>query len=201
MKTSFEELKEEFKDCFEGHTVSYYHKGERLEHLVWRLPGHSNGYMEFIVGGGTLFVKGDYGDAVYQWYPDKMISLRWLSQTNLDYFAEKCQASEYGRDFKCWDSEELRKHMTQLLDEMEANYKDYGYGSGKEVKKKFDDADGFRSMDGEFEWMKWLDDNAYDIFGDDWWEFVPNGKYLAARCILHWVGLKLAVEKLEEQRS
>lgn len=198
MKHDFETLREEFRDCFEKHVVTYYNKGERLEHLVWRIPGSSTGYMEFIVGGGTLIVKGDYGDSVFQWYPEKGLDLRWLANTGLDYFAGKCQASESGRDFKSFDTGYLHKDLTDLLDEHSKNFDDYGHESPNELREKFEEARGFDYLGNEFEWNHWLYENGYDVFGDDWYEFVPMGKYLDMRCKLHWVGLKLAVEALEE---
>lgn len=194
MRNTFEELREKFKDNFKEHEVLYYNQGERLEHLVWGIPALSNGYMEFIVSRSTLLVKGDYGDAVYEWY-GKGHSLKWLAETDLDYFAGKCEASEYGREFKSWDAEQLRKDLEDLLDDYSKNFDDYGYESPNEVREKFNYADGFwAAQESELQWNHWLYENAYDVFGDDWWECVPDGKYLDVRCMLHWVGLKLAVE-------
>jgi len=199
MRDTFKELRKKFKDNFKNHVVSYYDKGERLEHLIWRIPGSSNGYMEFIACGGNLVVRGDYGDSIFEWY--RRVDLKWIAGTDLSYFAEKCQASEYGRDFKSWDSEQLREDIEALLDEHSKNFEDYDHESPNELRDKFEDVNGFDAVNGEFEWMVWLQDYGWEVFGDDWWEYVPMGKYLDTHCKLHWVGLKLAVEALEEKNN
>lgn len=62
--------------------------------LRWKRPGTGNCWVDYFVFGSTLFVRGDLGDAVYQW--SEPVTFEWLSGIDLSYFVSKCQASELG---------------------------------------------------------------------------------------------------------
>jgi hypothetical protein len=76
--------------------------GEPVELLLWHEPGTGIGRMRFMCVGPRLIVTGDHGEAIYCRAPD----LRWWAGLNLQYFVEKCQASEHGRIPVAWDGEE-----------------------------------------------------------------------------------------------
>jgi hypothetical protein len=54
--------------------------------------------VSFIHKRGTLFVCGDYGQAVYEWSDPQ--TLDWMALTDLGYFAGKCKASPVGAGFQ-----------------------------------------------------------------------------------------------------
>lgn len=72
-------------------------------------------HIRYFINGGTLMSCGDLGDAVYQWSRD--MGLRSLAACNLDYFTEKCQASQYGVGGMEWDEDEAREGLQHRIDE------------------------------------------------------------------------------------
>lgn len=65
------------------------------------------------------------------------------------------------------------------------------------ARAKFGEADGHQSLGSKEEWLAWLDQHGYDVFGDDFWEWCAGiGEVIDGCCVAHLVGLKMAMEQL-----
>ena len=113
-----------FKEEFETHEIVLHKTNSNedsegrthtLEHLVFKRPGSGMYLIEYVMRGTTLFVTGDLGEAVYWW--SERHDLEWVSQCDLGYFSSKCMASEVGRDFKQWDSDQALQRVESELSE------------------------------------------------------------------------------------
>ena len=98
-----DEKKNEFHFHFKDHEILNHFSYDQVEIIEFGQKGSSNGWMRYIINGYFLTVQGDFDDAVYKW--NQNLNFDWLSGLNLDYFASKCQASEYGIGYKHWDKE------------------------------------------------------------------------------------------------
>src|SRR4051812_46241542 len=91
------------KDWFSNHVAKVSeaecHLG-KVTVLEWAEPGTFIFRVVYVILRHSLIVYGDIGEAVYQWSGN--IGLEFLSNLNIDYFASKCEASEYGRGGREW---------------------------------------------------------------------------------------------------
>ncbi len=167
--------------------------GVVVERLKWKAPGTRNYRCDYAcVGGVQLFVAGDIGEAVYL---AGAKDLAWWARCHVDYFAGKCEASEHGKGYKSWDDDEAMQRLDEELKRM-ADERDELYDE--------DNAEGARMAirEGRGEWESWMRTNASDLFGDEWWDFVPNfGVTVDSRCVGHLVGLKLAIAQLAAAKA
>lgn len=164
----------------------------RVERLVWRQPGTNNYRVDYAcIGGSVLCVCGDLGEAVYNAGGQ---SLAWWARCDRSYFAGKCMASEYGRGYKDWDDDRALSRFREEIARMRAD--------GEEIDADLVDEAELCLAGGRGEWEAWMRESAHELFGDDWWDFVPNfGVVIAQRCELHLIGLKLAIAQLDERRA
>jgi len=109
---------------FTGHEILEHFSNDIVEIVEFGKPNNFNGWMRYIINGKFLTVQGDYGDAVYFWSGKGTLTFEWLSGLSLDYFAGKCQASEYGSGFKSWDSDKARDYLEECIiwDKVEENW-------------------------------------------------------------------------------
>ncbi len=193
-----------FKDhIVRDHVRSNMIDGRKMERMVWARPDSSIYRVDYIRVGGVLHVSGDLGFASYVWdyWGDSNIDLAWIGHCDVGYFASKCQASEAGRDFRLWDPATLRRRLDQLFsdpdmfeseercEEIRANLEEsMGYG-----------ADDYMSSDRD--WYRWCWEHAQDIFGDCWWELIPEGWVLHPRCRAHHMGLRMYAELMDNQEE
>ncbi len=164
--------------------------------LRWAKPGSGFESATYLIGchyRGLLVVAGDLGDAMYQWYD--RISLEFLADCELDYFAGKCMASESGKPYRQWYPEKvkaaLEEHEEELLEEYEELSPLY-----VEHKEEL-----LRNADDHHDWIKCLEDLSFDDKGHplglDWWDYWPGvGWDHDTRLIAHWLGLRMAWEQL-----
>lgn len=151
----------------------------RIELLRWRRPASGTFSVDYLIYGNTLFVAGDIGGAAYRW--GQQVTFEWLAGCDLHYFAEKCEASETGRDFEYWDEDTAKQRIEE-----------WGHECGqhrKLIKRLHDNAhtksdfqEDLRSGDSEVCEALW-----------------DCGDVVHPRCIGHWLGIKLAVEKSKQQ--
>ena len=162
-----------------------------LEHLVFKNPSSGLFRMDYILKGGTLFVTGDCGEAVYWW--SGRHTLKWVAQCDLGYFAEKCRASQVGSDFVEWNS-------ARALDRAKFDLK-----GNEELLKRFHNWKGHKALSHREEWICWLEETARGVdaatkgeyfFGQDYGYDMYNIGYVThGRCEIHLAALKFAFDK------
>jgi len=187
-------------------------------------PGTNNYFIEFLFTNGTLFVRGDLGEAVYCWHYSMVI--KGLGKVNMDYMAGKCQSSEVGRDFKSWDSEQAREslieHLTEYADEEEIheslvargvpfddeNLEEYNDERIEDEKKQFaaQKVQGILdecNISSDWEWasdLNRLDDPGKALNDEDYWEWAYSiGDVPNVRLIIHHLAITLAIQQLNEK--
>ena len=180
--------------------------GETVTHrecvIVWRKQGTTINYVRYHIMFNTLVVVGDLGDAVYQW--GERVTLAFLAGCHYDYFASKCQASEYGRSYKGWDEDKalriLREYVDEHLTERDAKRSTgAGLNPGPSrdawiLRKQLDEDRVYAKT--QFDWTIWMNENGYDTFGDSYAEYGDIGLQVSIRCIAHLRGLQLAAKQL-----
>lgn len=177
------------------HRLLGYDRGKApVEILVWGKPGTGIYRVRYLLYEGTLMVSGDIGEATYCWHPRGGINgLRWIAGLSLDYFHGKCTASEDGRcsHWYEWDGDGARKTIREYFKDERSckGYKKYLESSFPSV---IGDRDTFLAE------LRCGSSDAYDTFGDDWYEWVPNvGNVIPMRCQGHLIGLKMALLEKE----
>lgn len=195
-------------DPFEKHVAKYEKYNGYLETLEWKVPGDSNHAIWYVRQYGTLMVWGDCYDAIYQWYPGKMETLRWMSTLDESYFLGKCQASPHGRDPFVFDYQQMEEDMKEYFAESCVHKQPVCKEGECEVcdlrrkeAKLFKENYGWNNMEDEYTWVCWLRDNGDEVFGGDWWETVPSGKKLGPCIGLHLKGLKAAFAQLDQKEK
>lgn len=177
---------------FASHVATYQSAdmgGATVEWLKWKNPENGFYRVDYMCLGGTvLCVSGDIGEAVYN---SGGKSMEWWTKCDVGYFASKCYASESGRGYKAWDDAIARQ---RVIDEVASRRNDE-YEIDEDLVEE-----AIRAIEGgRHEWDEWMrSDECRSVFGDDWWDYVPNfGVIVAPRCALHLAGLKMAFAQLQ----
>ena len=158
--------------------------------LIFRKPKTTDCFMRFtILGGGTLVVTGDLGDAVYQWHGDPRISFRWLSGLDLSYFVSKCRASEVGSRFEEWNEQAARSRFAEWK-------RDLPQDSRKRVSKMFEEEGGDSAFGDRFEWNRFADASLRLVW-EDLDGLIDIGMVTAFRAVCHWTAIRLIGQELE----
>lgn len=198
---------ERYEHYFENHEVLLHESfsakdthgtTHTLEHLVYKEPGTGFYRMEYIMKGGTLFVSGDCGDAVYWW--SERQSLEWVSKCDIGYFKSKCRASEVGYDFVEWDEKHAIRRVEEELEQLD-----------EERQRRFKKWGGLKHLGYRAEWADWLDQVARGVdegtkgeyfFGPDYLTDgeVNIGYVTHVRCEIHLAALKFAMRKKEHEQ-
>jgi len=144
--------------------------GRKAEGGRWR----GDYYLDYLIIRNRVIVVGDCGAAVYEW--GGQVGLAFLATCELDYFASKCTASATGRNGQWWDPD----YASACLMEVVA-------GRGP---------DALAACGSRFEWNGWLGRHGLDVLGEDYCEFCNIGETEAPTTIIHWLGLKLAHQRL-----
>ena len=174
------QIAEWFKEHVASRTKMADGNGNEVDMLIWAEPGITTYKMVFIHHKNMLMVYGDLGEAVYGW--SSLNSLEWIAACEIGYFASKCEASEYGWQYREWDEQEALRCIQGYLEE-------------PEKMKLFKENDGESSMGNQHDWIEWLRLHGDEVFGQDWWEFAPSiGETIAVRCRAHLIGLKMAIK-------
>ncbi len=133
--TRAEIINDWFKKHTAHHSVLKDEHGFEVERLMWSGDETTINRIYYLRYGSVLMVFGDLGEAIYQWNGD--IDLRWISNCGLSYFAEKCQASEEGRDYKVWSADQARKRLDEIAAQEAEEYTSWDEADEKAV---FDEA-------------------------------------------------------------
>jgi len=195
------------KGIFRNHTADYYEtflpfanrgKIAKTESLYWRESSPCLA-IHYLCAGPILHITGDIGSAIYQW--SAPVTLEGISTNSLDYFASKCQASPYGRGYQEWSVEYAKQSLHELFNTITEETDDINKPG--EIKKRFDDANGWRNIDYDWEWCAWCEKNAAKIFGKDWTEICSPkiGYTVSIECEMQLEGLKMAIQYLKEKNN
>jgi hypothetical protein len=183
------------REYFPKHHAEY-HEAKlgraRVERLVWRNPESSINRIDYLCDGPRLFVAGDLGEGVYLAGAN---DLAWWAACDLSYFASKCMASEYGRGYESWNAEvataRVREEVRRRCEE-----------ENETVAAELVDDCLTAIANGRGEWDGWMRNSASELFGDEWWDYVPNfGVVVDQRCRLHLLGLKTAIAQVDAERA
>jgi hypothetical protein len=188
------------EDWFPTHVIAEHtHLDKNTEVMRWARPEGGSIYaVEYIRRRGTLFVQGDLGEATYCWYPD-VSSLERIAQFDFSYFHSKCQASEYGKNFRKWDRDKAHR---DLADAIESHAE--GYAECEEQQKELESklrqkamrlgySPGCEAFYEQWSATHWIAENGYELFGGEWYEYFNHfGMEASLRCYGHWMGLRMA---------
>lgn len=155
-----------------------------FELIKWKRPKNNNYLVMYILVPGYLIVTGDVGDAIYS---SGLTTFKQWADCDITYFAGKCVASEYGRQYREWDNDFLRDKVKEALKQ-----------SSDKSWKDLEDIGGSLTMSSKHEWIGWLTEYGNEFFGPDRYCWPADGKIIAMRCKAHLIGLKMAVEQLKE---
>lgn len=207
--TRTERLEKQFReDWFSEHEATkrtFFDIDEKLAftELLWKEPGTGAYCVIYVLRGGQLFVAGDLGEAVYQWYGP--VSLESIAGMGYSYFLEKCQASEVGQNFVEWDTDGVARNVKErILDtdyvdndlriQLEGLIRDHCYlTAGESITD--DNLDEFVQAHTETKesWLEFLNYHGDECFGDDHWEWTYSvGEVIHKGCMAHLYGLKMA---------
>ena len=165
-------------------------RDDTIYKLIW---GNKNGSnickIIYIIQLNKLFVTGDLGDAIYIW-SDK-INFKFLAECDPQYFKSKCRASKFGRNYVEWDDKIASKRIREYAEENEM----------EETKEPIIQ-DLFDNIDTKEEMMHWIENNrdeVDEIFGDNWWEYLPSvGEVIHWECLAHLIGIKMAIKNMSK---
>ena len=177
---------------FEKHRATYQKISDDIEILTWAEPGTMINKVEYLVYNNALFIKGDLGEAVFSWHPS--ISLNAISGFNLDYFLEKCEASEGGRHWREWDA------ATALI-----ALQDYfaDYDDGAETLQSIENQGGYNALNSsQEEWVQWCHEVGEEFLGADAWEWAYSiGEVVSWRMQAWLIGIKMAMEQINKTEA
>jgi hypothetical protein len=210
----FAQYREQFKDhevTFDGYKGSY----GNFKFLRFKKPGTYIDSLYYVIHGHYLMVYGDQGDGIYAWSGE--IDFDFLAGCDLYYFASKCQAHEDGRGGKNWDPEECERYFRSYLKDREVVCLD--------KRHNHEAADPVMDIDAciqyvrdelnlggfdKWEWTQFVSDNhdfEIDIAGhrisiSDFWESgYGMGERISWRTTAHLIGLKMAMEKVNDAKQ
>lgn len=210
-------------DRFAEHTVTAYEftklAGLPAEILTWRKHDTVCGYIQFIRVGNELFVRGDWYNASYSW--SSVETLRWMSDTDFQYFHGKCSASTCGVPARVWDDDhfteagigEVKMAIENRWGEPEDEIPDDHpmLQAWRAINKShgFSDAHGlqhFIEQDTPSEILDMAPNKyreagcgvGYFFFGEDWHDYIPSGLIASSDCVTHHGALRMAVQWLQD---
>jgi hypothetical protein len=184
------------QECFSHHIATLRCEGDTTV-LLWRNPKSRLYLIEYrLLPQGVLVVTGDCGAAIYTWY--RALTFAAIATFHLNYFAEKCEASEAGLNYREWDAQQAQGN---LLAEITANLSDTTEQAKEEWRispdarmvrcllreQRFAECDSHEAL---CEWLQ--TEEAEELLGEDAWEYASCGWRPHARCQLHLEGLKAA---------
>lgn len=164
--------------------------GLPITKLTWAKPDTGIFKVVYYIQGNLLMVAGDLGAATYIF--SGPISIWTFLSESIDHFAEKCQASECGRDFEDWDKYYAKNTLTYWLESNKSDFEDSDIYDKK--KAAFDEA--IQHCDCKQSWNQYLEQYGHELYGDCWYEYSDIGMEITMRCLAHREGLEMAAKQL-----
>lgn len=195
MRTKATVLQETIADISErwfGQSEATLEEFGPYQRLVWRRPGSSSYYMRYTLIGGTLYVSGDCGDGVYNWY--SYVTWKDLAGMELDYFTSKRAAGSKGRGAGYdWHAKVARNYLTQYIDEQEQ----WGYDAS--TIAQYREAASELDLSARDFLMDDIDD-VIRVFGHDSLEWITTiGDVWDYESVALWLGVRMAYKQLQER--
>ena len=193
-KERIERITKEFTDRFKDHIATFTDLSPNCSVLEWvNKDGSTVDHFVAVLHSIKLPIKqcalmiyGDLDEATFVWYH----SMSWGSFENvsLDYFLEKCRASEVGNRFVIWDKKEAEETIRNLEE-----------GEDKEENaffiKTFKDDDA-SCLDSAEEWCAWLNDiTGTDVDSELLEHLYDCGEVVHDRAIAYLTGIKMALKQ------
>lgn len=177
-------------ECCAKHVATRSVSGLRI---TYGEPGTSIYRQHFRIDSCWLLTYGDLGEAVYQW--SSVLTWEFLAGCAFEYFESKCQASHVGRSPRGWNARVAETRLRECF----AGTDEYGI---RKSWADYEDQDLDRAHDTRDGWLRWLEDNGQEWFGDGWWEWAPEiGKVHDVQIVYQWKMLQLALASLGVRRG
>jgi len=173
----------DIRNRFKDHQILTDNENSGIRYIVFGTPGTSIYKINYLITKNVLCVFGDCYEAVYMW--GQNVSLEFLAGCSLDYFSEKCRASQNGAGAKNWDGIHAKKNIDFHLEDCDEMQRAHFTGNG-----------GYAALGNQFEWSLWLSNHGDEAFGSDWWEMCNIGMNVSFECHAHLIGLKMVQEIL-----
>jgi hypothetical protein len=182
---------------FEEHEVKLHTKIQvptPIELLYFKKPGTNLERIDYILVGTTLFIRGDFGEAVYQWRGSDVDGLKWIADIkDYVYFNRKCVAvpvseADCSGRFLLWDSVEYLRRL-----------KDY-YGDDIFAEAVEAEITIYSEHENEvrdwYERLEYENEELHDKLSDKDFEAI-DGYTVHPWCQYHLDGLREAFKRLE----
>lgn len=166
------------EEWFKDHEAKLLQSGDPTRVIEWSKPKSWNYGCRFILHSQWLVALGDIGEAVYQW--GESITPKFLAGLDFHYFHSKCRSSECGSKFEFWDSEKAYAETQRICDPHSEFRKNIGHHTDRQ---EFNSLLAAAFHNGQID---------CDIAA----ELSESGIVAHPRCVGHFVGIQMAIEKL-----
>lgn len=199
-RPAFDEMVERYRtDSFKDHKADFFNGALhhqpgyespmrlKMEAITWSHPKHSNYAINYVYHNGRLMVTGDCGSAVYEWHPGGGITgLRWIACTEFDYFSGKFDGLNGKGMLSDWEPRIARANFEEMI---------------KVHPERDGDLPGWRDeIVTAKDWSHFLHtqhETGVGWVADEGGDLCDIGTVPNSRAVGHWVGLKMAFERLE----
>lgn len=174
---------------FPRHVATWQSHTPDLAVLTWAQPGTSNYGVFYVLHRNTVLVHGDLGNASYEW--GEYISLKFLAQTELDYFLSKAQGLDGHLKPLSWCSEHAEEWIRASMEEHQIEIPEI-------------DRDTWPlEATSEESWKAYITDlyNSQDVEPETCSMLVRKGYAPNIRAIAHHIGLQLAWQQLKPSQT
>lgn len=147
--------------------------------------------VRYVLDGGKLYISGDLGDAIFQFYSD--VTFDQISSFSLDYFAEKLTASS--REKIEFDSDEAVKQLRSWLNDLKEEGIEYEHDLMKDL---FFDTRHCSSKEG---WSHILSENSHwmsELCSNLYEDFYDVGNTIPRYMEGFLIGLRMATEQINQ---
>jgi hypothetical protein len=184
---NYEFIKENW---FQNHTAKMSEFGD-LKVLEWN-DGTFWSSIRYVLDNGKLYVTGDRGDAIFQFYSD--VTFEKISGFALEYFAEKLTASS--REKVSFDSYEATKELRSWLNDLKEEGTEYDHDLMKDL---FNETRQCSSKEG---WSHILNENSYwmsELCSSLYEDFYNVGDTIPRYMEGFLIGLQMAMYQLKQK--
>lgn len=161
-------------------------RDETITTITWTKRDSIIHSILYLLCRNILYISGDCGAAIFKW-DKKDLTFDWIKDLNIDYFVSKCIASEIGDRLMIWNDQVAIKKIRELIN-------DVVFISMTDQKQE----DCERNVSTQSDWIEFLNTTGYKYFGADYFEYSEIGITIATSAYFYLIGLKMAMEQLEQ---